>query len=132
MYILDTWILMYILGRCTLAYIVGHVCISVYCLTRVHASMQTLLIAINWIFKWYALHYIILYVGVHTARNSIYFCEYYSVIITSGSRLYNVVTDTEQTSSLLIKHGQLRTRYVMIPLNKIQSNLVFSLYQYFS
>ena len=41
-----------------------------------------------------------------------------------GGRLYNVVTDTEDTSALLIKHGQLRRRYVMIPLNKIRSNVI--------
>ena len=42
----------------------------------------------------------------------------------TGGRLYNVVTDTEDTSALLIKHGQLRRRYVMIPLNKIRSNVI--------
>ena len=44
--------------------------------------------------------------------------------VAAGGRLYNVVTDTEDTSALLIKHGQLRRRYVMIPLNKIRSNVV--------
>ena len=43
---------------------------------------------------------------------------------STGGRLYNVVTDTEDTSALLIKHGQLRRRYVMIPLNKIRSNVI--------
>ncbi|XP_063687753.1 structural maintenance of chromosomes protein 2-like [Bolinopsis microptera] len=44
--------------------------------------------------------------------------------VAAGGRLYNVVTDNEDTSALLIKHGQLRRRYVMIPLNKIRSNVI--------
>lgn len=37
-------------------------------------------------------------------------------------QLYNVVVDTQETGKKLLEKGQLRRRYTIIPLNKIQSN----------
>ena len=36
-------------------------------------------------------------------------------------QLYNVVVDTEQTGKNLLKNGDLRRRYTIIPLNKISA-----------
>lgn len=39
--------------------------------------------------------------------------------VTAGGKLYNVVVDSEQTGKKLLKNGQLKRRYTIIPLNKI-------------
>lgn len=39
--------------------------------------------------------------------------------ICAGGRLYNVVVDTTETSTLLLQNGRLRKRVTIIPLNKI-------------
>ena len=41
--------------------------------------------------------------------------------IAAGSKLYQVVVDTEQTGKLLIEKGGLRKRVTILPLNKISS-----------
>jgi structural maintenance of chromosome 2 len=42
--------------------------------------------------------------------------------ICAGGRLYNVVVDSAQTSSLLIDNGKLRRRVTIVPLDKIDSS----------
>jgi structural maintenance of chromosome 2 len=44
--------------------------------------------------------------------------------VTAGGRLYNVVVDTEDTGKKLLKNGNLRNRVTIIPLNKIQTNVI--------
>ena len=39
--------------------------------------------------------------------------------ITAGGRLYNVIVDSEDTGKALLKHGKLRRRVTIIPLNKV-------------
>jgi len=41
--------------------------------------------------------------------------------IAAGSKLYQVVVDTENTGKLLLQKGQLRKRITILPLNKINS-----------
>lgn len=41
--------------------------------------------------------------------------------IAAGSKLYQVVVDTEHTGKLLLQKGQLRKRITILPLNKINS-----------
>lgn len=40
----------------------------------------------------------------------------------AGGNLYAVVTDTSQTSELILTHGRLQNRTVMLPINKIQGS----------
>ncbi|XP_006848048.2 structural maintenance of chromosomes protein 2-1 isoform X1 [Amborella trichopoda] len=47
-----------------------------------------------------------------------------AIEVTAGGKLYNVVVDTEQTGKLLLERGDLRRRVTIIPLNKIQSNII--------
>ncbi|CAM8991236.1 unnamed protein product [Rhodiola kirilowii] len=42
----------------------------------------------------------------------------------AGGKLYNVVVDTETTGKQLLQNGELRRRVTIIPLNKIQPNVV--------
>ncbi|XP_060093143.1 structural maintenance of chromosomes protein 2 [Heteronotia binoei] len=44
--------------------------------------------------------------------------------VVAGSRLYNVVVDTEVTVKKLLKNGELKRRYTFIPLNKISARCV--------
>lgn len=44
--------------------------------------------------------------------------------VAAGGKLYNVVVDTETTGKQLLQHGDLRRRVTIIPLNKIQTNIV--------
>lgn len=44
--------------------------------------------------------------------------------VTAGSRLYQVVVDTEQTGKQLLQKGGLRKRVTILPLNKLQSRCV--------
>ncbi|CAM6092829.1 unnamed protein product [Calypogeia fissa] len=44
--------------------------------------------------------------------------------VIAGSKIYNIVVDTEQTAKLLLEKGGLRRRITIIPLNKIQANPV--------
>ncbi|KAJ1553116.1 Structural maintenance of chromosomes protein 2, partial [Cladochytrium tenue] len=44
--------------------------------------------------------------------------------ICAGSRLFNVVVESEVVATMLLKKGQLRKRVTMIPLNKISSQKV--------
>ncbi|EFJ04936.1 hypothetical protein SELMODRAFT_137981 [Selaginella moellendorffii] len=44
--------------------------------------------------------------------------------VAAGSKLYNVVVDTEQTGKLLLEKGKLRRRVTIIPLNKIQASTI--------
>ena len=41
--------------------------------------------------------------------------------IAAGGKLYQVVVEDEKTGSELLKHGQLRKRVTLIPLNKVNS-----------
>merc|ERR1712141_724920 len=41
-----------------------------------------------------------------------------------GGRLYNVVVDTNDTASKLLKNGRLTRRITFLPLNKIQGNVI--------
>ena len=47
-----------------------------------------------------------------------------AVEVVAGSKLYQVVTDTEQTGKLLLQKGGLRKRVTIIPLNKISHTIV--------
>lgn len=44
--------------------------------------------------------------------------------LTAGGKLFNVVVDTDETSKLLFKHGDLKKRITFVPLNRITSNLI--------
>ncbi|XP_041357437.1 structural maintenance of chromosomes protein 2-like [Gigantopelta aegis] len=44
--------------------------------------------------------------------------------IAAGSKLYNVVVDTEVTGKKLLQKGELRRRYTIIPLNKIAARSI--------
>ncbi|XP_027355301.1 structural maintenance of chromosomes protein 2-2-like isoform X2 [Abrus precatorius] len=44
--------------------------------------------------------------------------------VTAGGKLFNVVVDTENTGKQLLQNGNLKRRVTIIPLNKIQSNIV--------
>ncbi|XP_067679791.1 structural maintenance of chromosomes protein 2-like [Haliotis asinina] len=44
--------------------------------------------------------------------------------VAAGSRLYNVVVDTEVTGKKLLQKGELRRRYTIIPLNKISARSI--------
>lgn len=41
--------------------------------------------------------------------------------ITAGSKLYQVIVDNEVTGSMLIKKGELKKRYTILPLNKLSA-----------
>ncbi len=47
-----------------------------------------------------------------------------AVEVVAGAKLYQVVTDTEQTGKLLLQKGGLKRRVTIIPLNKISRNVV--------
>ena len=47
--------------------------------------------------------------------------------VVAGSKLGNVVVDTEETAKLLINKGKLKSRVTIIPLSKIDSRY-FGLY----
>eukprot|EP00698_Gefionella_okellyi_P016359 TRINITY_DN4678_c0_g4_i2.p1 TRINITY_DN4678_c0_g4~~TRINITY_DN4678_c0_g4_i2.p1 ORF type:complete len:1208 (+),score=437.20 TRINITY_DN4678_c0_g4_i2:43-3666(+) len=42
--------------------------------------------------------------------------------VAAGARLYQIVTDTEETSSLLLNKGQLKRRVTLVPLDRIQGD----------
>ncbi|KAF3328938.1 hypothetical protein FCM35_KLT06016 [Carex littledalei] len=44
--------------------------------------------------------------------------------VAAGGKLYNIVVDSENTGKMLLQNGELRRRVTIIPLNKIQTNLV--------
>ncbi|KAI3881242.1 hypothetical protein MKW92_003399 [Papaver armeniacum] len=44
--------------------------------------------------------------------------------VTAGGKLYNVVVDNENTGAQLIEKGGLRNRVTIVPLNKIQHNVL--------
>ncbi|CAI5459321.1 unnamed protein product [Closterium sp. Yama58-4] len=44
--------------------------------------------------------------------------------VVAGSRLHNVVVDSEQTGKQLLSHGRLQRRVTLIPLNKIDSRCI--------
>jgi structural maintenance of chromosome 2 len=44
--------------------------------------------------------------------------------VAAGGKLYNIVVDSESTGKMLLQNGELRRRVTIIPLNKIQANLV--------
>jgi len=44
--------------------------------------------------------------------------------LTAGGKLFNVVVDTDETSKLLFKYGDLKKRVTFVPLNRITSNLI--------
>lgn len=44
--------------------------------------------------------------------------------VAAGGKLFNVVVDTETTGKQLLQNGELRRRVTIIPLNKIQPNVV--------
>lgn len=44
--------------------------------------------------------------------------------LTAGGKLFNVVVDTDETSKLLFKHGDLKKRITFVPLNRISSNVI--------
>lgn len=44
--------------------------------------------------------------------------------VTAGGKLYNIIVDTDVTGKKILDKGQLRRRYTIIPLNKIQSNSI--------
>ena len=44
--------------------------------------------------------------------------------VAAGSRLYNVVVDTEETASLLLKKGKLQHRVTIIPLDSIDARSI--------
>uniref|UniRef100_A0A7N0ZUI2 SMC hinge domain-containing protein n=1 Tax=Kalanchoe fedtschenkoi TaxID=63787 RepID=A0A7N0ZUI2_KALFE len=44
--------------------------------------------------------------------------------VAAGGKLFNVVVDTETTGKQLLQNGDLRRRVTIIPLNKIQPNVV--------
>ncbi|KAI3955504.1 hypothetical protein MKW98_028449 [Papaver atlanticum] len=44
--------------------------------------------------------------------------------VTAGGKLYNVVVDNEDTGAQLIEKGGLRNRVTIVPLNKIQHNVL--------
>lgn len=46
--------------------------------------------------------------------------------VVAGSKLYNVVVDTEVVGKKLVQKGQLKRRYTIIPLNKIVSRKINS------
>ncbi|CAE1242244.1 SMC2 [Acanthosepion pharaonis] len=46
--------------------------------------------------------------------------------VVAGSKLYNVVVDTEVVGKKLVQKGQLKRRYTIIPLNKIVSRKISS------
>jgi len=47
-----------------------------------------------------------------------------AIEITAGSRLFNVVVDTEETGRALLEKGQLKKRVTIIPLNKINTRTI--------
>ena len=44
--------------------------------------------------------------------------------LTAGGKLFHVVVDTDETSKLLFKHGDLKKRITFVPLNRISSNVI--------
>lgn len=44
--------------------------------------------------------------------------------VAAGGKLFNVVVDTENTGKQLLQNGNLQRRVTIIPLNKIQANIV--------
>ncbi|RDD42260.1 Structural maintenance of chromosomes protein 2 [Trichoplax sp. H2] len=44
--------------------------------------------------------------------------------VTAGNKLYSVVVDTEETGKQLLKNGQLKRRFTIIPLNQIASSSI--------
>lgn len=44
--------------------------------------------------------------------------------VAAGGKLYQVVVDSEATGKQLLEKGQLRRRVTIIPLNRIQSNVL--------
>ena len=44
--------------------------------------------------------------------------------LTAGGKLFNVVVDTDETSKLLFKHGDLKKRITFVPLNRITSHVI--------
>ncbi|KAK4764266.1 hypothetical protein SAY87_013704 [Trapa incisa] len=44
--------------------------------------------------------------------------------VAAGGKLFNVVVDTEDTGKQLLQNGNLQRRVTIIPLNKIQANIV--------
>ncbi|CAM4884798.1 unnamed protein product [Rotaria socialis] len=44
--------------------------------------------------------------------------------LAAGGKLFNVVVDTDETSKLLFKYGDLKKRITFAPLNRISSNLI--------
>ncbi|CAF4199550.1 unnamed protein product [Rotaria sp. Silwood2] len=44
--------------------------------------------------------------------------------LTAGGKLFNVVVDTDETSKLLFKYGDLKKRITFVPLNRITSHLI--------
>ena len=44
--------------------------------------------------------------------------------LTAGGKLFNVVVDTDETSKLLFKYGDLKKRITFVPLNRISSNVI--------
>ncbi|XP_070521622.1 structural maintenance of chromosomes protein 2 isoform X2 [Cardiocondyla obscurior] len=45
----------------------------------------------------------------------------YALEVAAGSKLYNVIVDTDTTSKKLLQHGQLQQRVTIIPLNRMSS-----------
>ena len=50
------------------------------------------------------------------------FCQ--ALETAAGGKLYNLVVDTDETGRLILKHGELKRKCTVIPMNQIRSNKV--------